>query len=66
MRDAITRMVRLVDRLHRKQPVSVQYVMDTFGVSQATAKRDLYRLEQSLPVLVTKTERGPKSLSLGV
>ena len=61
----ITRMLLLSRRLHQKLPITKQYVVDTFGVSLATAKRDLYRLEQCLPVLVTQIQGGPKTLSLG-
>lgn len=48
--DAITRMARLGAHLASGGAVDTQYIMQTFGVSRSTAKRDLVRLESVLPV----------------
>jgi len=48
--DSLDRMVRLTVRIMCGQPVTSRYIAQTFGVSWATAKRDLQRLEAALPV----------------
>lgn len=61
----ITRMLGLSHRLHLKQSITAHYIMSQYGVSKATAHRDLFRLEQCLPVFIVRTDEG-RSLSLGV
>lgn len=51
------RLLRLALRLGAGQPVTSAYICETYGVSKATAKRDLVRLECLLPVRV-ELERG--------
>lgn len=47
---ALDRLLRLAVRLGAGQTVTVSYIIDRFRVSLATAKRDMGRLEQALPV----------------
>lgn len=54
----IERLVRLAVRLGAGQRVTTAYIQGAFGVSLATAKRDMVRLEGMLPVLV---EDGPNT-----
>lgn len=48
--DTRVRMLKLAERLFTGGAVSVAWVCRHFGVSLATAKRDLVLLEQTLPV----------------
>jgi predicted DNA-binding transcriptional regulator YafY len=50
--DVRVRIVRLVERLFSGQELSSRWIVETFKVSYATAKRDLILLEQCLPVRV--------------
>lgn len=50
------RLVKLVARLHRGEPVTARYIKDAYGVSWATAKRDVQALTEWLPVSVAKIE----------
>lgn len=45
------RMVKLAAKALRGEPVTTKYVRDVFGVSRATAKRDLQTLRDYLPNL---------------
>ena len=56
--DLRQRMAKLVQRLHRGEPVTSAWIRDTFDVSWATAKRDMAALRVYLPVSVTASKRG--------
>lgn len=45
------RMVKLAAKVLRGEPMTTKYVRDVFGVSRATAKRDLRDLKDYLPDL---------------
>ena len=49
--DAATRMLKLAHVLFEGGEISTRYVMDRFGISLSTAKRDLLKIEQCLPVI---------------
>lgn len=46
------RLIKLAARLHSGEPVTSRYVVQAFGVSWATAKRDVQALSEWLPVSV--------------
>lgn len=52
--DPKERMLRLAAALSAGDKVTSAYIRDRFGVSKATAKRDLYLLESVLPVAASK------------
>ena len=54
VRDAPQRIAKLVHALHLGETLTSKSIRDRFGVSRATAKRDLHTLETSLPVTVAK------------
>lgn len=45
--------------------VSTQWIRDTYGVSKATAKRYMVRIEVSLPVIASRSEIGARVIRLG-
>lgn len=49
---ALVRLLQLAVRLGAGRPVTSAYIRDRYGVSSATAKRDLVRLECAIPVTV--------------
>lgn len=51
--DVIGRMLKLASHLHHGGDITVRYVRSTYGVSLATAKRDVQRIEVNLPVKTT-------------
>jgi len=48
----LARLLQLALRLGTGQAVTSGYIRERYGVSPATAKRDLVRLECALPVIV--------------
>lgn len=48
--DLIERMVRLGAQMQRGDAMTARKIMDTFGVSWSTAKRDMNRLEAAMAV----------------
>ena len=54
VRDAPARIAKLVHALHLGETLTSKSIRDRFGVSRATAKRDLHTLETALPVTVAK------------
>jgi len=51
-------MLLLALRLFQGHPVTSKYIRERFGVSVATAKRYMVRLEQGLPVRVVHSREG--------
>lgn len=52
--DSFDRAASLVKALFAGKPVSIPWIMEEFGVSKPTAKRDLCRIERLLPVKTTR------------
>jgi DeoR/GlpR family transcriptional regulator of sugar metabolism len=48
--DAATRMLKLAQLLYSGATINVHLITSMFGVSLATAKRDMVKVEQCLPV----------------
>lgn len=48
--DTINRMLDLAKRLYAGETITSSFIRRIYGVSWATAKRDLVRLERALPV----------------
>lgn len=58
--DSSTRLLKLAERLFTGGEVSHAFVVQRYGVSFATAKRDLVKLEQALPVERKGDGTGPE------
>lgn len=56
MTDGRVRLLKLAERLFTGGAVSSAYIREHFGVSRATAQRDLIVLEASLPVCVNRDD----------
>lgn len=54
----IERLLLLAIRLGRGLPITAAFIQQTHGVSYATAKRDMVRLESMLPVFVEELPIG--------
>lgn len=54
--DEATRLLKLAQLLFDGGTVTSAYIEETFEVSYATAKRDMVKLEQCLPVVVEHIE----------
>lgn len=48
--DVRARMLQLAALLYAGEPLTARFIHERFGVSWATAKRDLVVIEQNLPV----------------
>jgi predicted DNA-binding transcriptional regulator YafY len=55
--DPRTRMLKLAQLLYAGQRITSRFVADHFGVSVATAKRDVTLIEKTLPVLCERSDR---------
>jgi flagella basal body P-ring formation protein FlgA len=59
-------MLELARSLYEGATITRQDIETRFGVSRATAKRYIARLEQALPVTATRSARAPTVLRLTV
>lgn len=55
--DSRTRMLKLAELLFAGKQITSRFVADTFGVSVATAKRDITLIERTLPVRCLRSDR---------
>lgn len=66
--DTTRRMMALAWRILEGRAITIRWIMDTFGVSLATAKRDMVLIEATLPVEATRHPHptNPSSLILSL
>ena len=60
---SIDRGLRIARHIYAGNRIDTRFIADTFGVSSATAKRDMHAIEAALPVKAVK-ERNRVYLAL--
>lgn len=57
MTDTRSRLLKIAAMLYAGHEITSRFIADNFGVSNATARRDVTVLEQALPVRCRRSDR---------